>query len=186
MIGNIDIVENGRVLGWIYDETNNSEDICVKLLIDGRVVSEAFVTEFRKDVSDRGYGTGLTRFSIPFTVDHHFNLKCSFTVVEAKSGWQLPPGRIEFNPGKEAIPSFELVSIAPHLTHRINHTNSATELFKMSQSWHAFSGSHLTERLHYRNWTPKPKTNSYRQLIRLEALEELWGIYPGLFGLIFQ
>lgn len=127
MLGFIDSVRDGQIRGWILDDIDGRKDLSVIVLIDESPVTVGFVTQFRQDLLDCGLTDGMGGFIIPFTALHHKNLKGMVRLIEAKTGWQIPPGPIAFDPSEPDGASFSVAELEPRIAGRIERILTSAE-----------------------------------------------------------
>ncbi|MBB4198752.1 glycosyltransferase involved in cell wall biosynthesis [Rhodoblastus sphagnicola] len=100
MRGWVEKIENGVIEGWIIGD-DQAVPVEIALLVDNQKVSEGVASLFREDLIGGASQTGLAGFSLSFGVDQLSSKQCVVRVVEKNSGWEVPPGPIEFDPRKD-------------------------------------------------------------------------------------
>jgi hypothetical protein len=71
--GRVDVVEAGRVAGWVFDPRSPDADVEVQLFVDGRLALAKAANEFRPDLTEagvsknpnHGFTFALTELNLP-------------------------------------------------------------------------------------------------------------------------
>jgi hypothetical protein len=82
VIGSIDVLRNGYVAGWAFDQDNPTEPLLIEVWLDNGLVCSARADEFRQDLTKLGNGEGRYAFRmaiVDISPDQYTNL-----VVNAK------------------------------------------------------------------------------------------------------
>lgn len=128
MFGIVERVADDRIEGWIVDTENPDAELTVRVFLDDREVTQGFVTRLRQDVIDAGHTRGVSGFSIPFSVFHHGCLPGVVRVVEARTGWQLRPGPLRFEPAPANPGALPLADLEPRIAARIARLENSEAL----------------------------------------------------------
>ena len=128
MRGFVDVVRDGSIEGWLIDDDNSRQDLCIKIYINGKEATEGFASLHRPDLAVAGVTSGAAAFIIPFTVHHHHNLPCTIDVVESITGYLIPPGTINFVPPEGRAPSFTIQTLDGDIRHGIERTVTSSRL----------------------------------------------------------
>lgn len=92
----VDIVERGRLAGWILDSRAPDRSLRVIVTVDGEIRQDVLANRLRTDLRDKGFGTGCYGFDILLTPplsaasDHSVRLHC------ADTGTELPGSPFHF------------------------------------------------------------------------------------------
>jgi hypothetical protein len=62
--GRVDALDGNRLHGWIWDEARPEERLKIRLMLDGRMVTEAEADQSRVDLRRNGIGDGRHAFSM--------------------------------------------------------------------------------------------------------------------------
>lgn len=111
LIGNIDSVKNGRILGWYADQENLESSLIFQVKVNGLQCVEVKANKFRSDVKIAGVGSGNYGFDIDIARWIDFPGEYEIDITLKSDGSRLPGTPLHTNSsGQYSIDTSHLIS----------------------------------------------------------------------------